>query len=102
MKQRLHMLFMAVSLFSVGFIQADDSIQEIYDSKCSVCHVSGVAGAPKLDDKAAWASRLEKGPEGLLATVKSGLGGMPPNGTCMDCTDEQFKALIELMTANVK
>ena len=32
-----------------------------YTSSCVVCHGSGVAGAPKLDDKESWAKRLEQG-----------------------------------------
>jgi cytochrome c5 len=96
-------VFFAAGLMTVASqSRADERIQQIYDEKCSVCHISGVAGAPKLDDKAAWASRLEKGPEGLLATVRTGLNGMPPMGTCMDCTDEDLAALIELMTAQVR
>lgn len=30
----------------------------IYNSVCGACHNTGAAGAPKIDDKAAWAPRL--------------------------------------------
>src|SRR5688572_2196879 len=30
-----------------------------YDTACAVCHTAGVAGAPKLGDKAAWAARTK-------------------------------------------
>ena len=37
----------------------------IYNSICGACHNGGVAGAPKPDDKAAWAPRLATGKEAL-------------------------------------
>src|SRR5687768_10336633 len=37
--------------------------QEIYGIACVTCHSTGVAGAPVLGDKSAWAARLEKGIE---------------------------------------
>ena len=35
--------------------------------------------------------------DGLLASVKNGLSAMPPKAMCMDCTDGEYKALIEHM-----
>lgn len=102
MKYLLTATVLLTLVASSSVVLAADSAQAIYDGKCSACHISGVAGAPKLDDKDAWAPRLAKGTENLLASVKSGLGAMPPMGTCGDCTDEDFAALIELMTAGVK
>ena len=44
--------------------------EEIYQTACIACHLSGVAEAPKLDDKAAWESRLVAlGMEGLVQSV---------------------------------
>ena len=42
-----------------------------FDAVCSVCHGTGVAGAPKFADKAAWAPRIKTGIEehGISATV---------------------------------
>ncbi len=102
MKNRIRLALITALLLPLGSATADDAIQAIYDGKCSACHVSGVAGAPKLGDAEAWAPRLEKGPDALLASVTNGLGAMPPMGTCNDCTGEQLVALIDLMTASVK
>ena len=55
-------------------------------------------GAPKVGDAAAWAPRLAKGNDVLLKHVVEGFNAMPPKGTCMDCTDEDFKKLIEKMS----
>jgi len=65
---------------------------------CGVCHTAGVAGAPKAFDAAAWAPRLKTGMPALINTVKTGKGAMPPKGMCMDCTDDQYKQLIEHMS----
>ena len=71
----------------------------VYNTKCAMCHADGVANAPKLGDAAAWAPRVEMGIDGLLASAKKGKGAMPPAGLCMDCTPEQFEALIRYMAA---
>jgi len=68
-----------------------------YQASCFACHSSGAAGAPKTGDAAAWAPRLEKGMDTLVTSVKNGLNGMPPGGICMDCSDDEYKALIEFM-----
>src|SRR5215510_5239266 len=48
--------------------------EEIVKEVCSACHVPGVANAPKIGDKAAWAPRLKEGLNGLLASVIKGKG----------------------------
>ncbi len=52
----------------------------LYSQACLVCHAAGVAGAPKLGDKAAWAPRLPQGLDALTASVIKGKGAMPPKG----------------------
>ena len=76
---------------------AERSGEEVYNSKCAICHATGTAGAPKLGDAAAWAPRIALGEDALLATVKSGKGGMPPKGLCMDCTDSELRSAIDYM-----
>lgn len=98
----LSLPLMAVLLTGNSQAIADERLDGILSGTCNVCHIAGVAGAPKPDDKEAWASRVEKGPDELLASVKNGLNAMPPMGTCMDCSEDDLKALIELMTAQVR
>lgn len=93
---------MAALLTGTTQSMADERIDGILTNTCNVCHSAGVAGAPKLDDKEAWANRLAKGDEELLASVRNGLNAMPPMGTCMDCTDEDLATLIDLMTIDVR
>ena len=70
-----------------------------YNKSCAMCHNVGAAGAPKSHDEAAWAPRMEKGMDALVASVKNGLNAMPPTGLCADCTDEEYKELINYMAS---
>lgn len=70
---------------------------EVYNASCLACHGTGVAGAPKVGDKAAWAERAAKGVDGLLSAAIKGINAMPPKGTCATCSDEELKAAIEYM-----
>jgi cytochrome c5 len=71
--------------------------QSIYQKSCQACHAAGIAGAPKLGDKDAWAPRIAKGNDALFASVKNGLKAMPPKGTCMSCSDDDLRAAVEYM-----
>lgn len=69
---------------------------DIYRTACSVCHMNGVAGAPKLDDRAAWESRFaqEGGIDGLVKSAALGKGAMPPKGGFMHLTEEDLRNAI--------
>jgi cytochrome c5 len=73
--------------------------QEVYTKSCLACHAVGVAGAPKLGDKAAWAPRIATGMDALLASTINGKNVMPPRGTCMSCSDDDLKAAVEYMVS---
>ncbi len=71
--------------------------EEIVKEVCSACHVAGVANAPKLGDKAAWAPRLKLGVDGLLQSVIKGKGAMAPRaGTGL--SDQELARAIVFMT----
>lgn len=73
--------------------------EETYGKLCVACHAAGVANAPKKGDAAVWQARLKErgGMDALLASAKAGRNAMPPMGTCMNCSDEQLKAVVEFM-----
>ena len=71
----------------------------IYKRSCAACHAAAVAGAPLFGDKAAWEPRFAQGMDALLTTAINGKGGMPPRGTCADCSDEDLRVAIEYMLA---
>lgn len=89
---------MTFVLASCAAFADDAAIDAKYEKSCKLCHDSGLMGAPKTGDAAAWAPRLEKGNDVLLKHAIEGFNAMPPKGTCMDCSDEDLKQLIEKMT----
>jgi cytochrome c5 len=86
----------AALLMSVSS-QAFD-VETKYNQACAACHAIGVAGAPKAFDAAAWGPRLATGMDTLVKSVTAGKGAMPPKGLCMDCSADQFEALIKHMS----
>ena len=71
--------------------------KQIYDSTCVACHGAGVAGAPKVGDKAAWSPRAAQGIKTLLQHATQGYKAMPPKGTCADCTEAELEGAINYM-----
>jgi cytochrome c5 len=71
--------------------------EEIYKSVCTACHQTGVAGAPKVGDKAAWGPRLKDGLNGLVAVATKGKGAMPPKGGAADLTTVELTRAIVFM-----
>jgi len=66
----------------------------VYKTYCAACHAPGAAGAPKSGDKVAWAPRIKKGEDALVASVIKGLGNMPPRGGIPSLTDAQIRAAV--------
>jgi len=52
----------------------------VYEANCAACHAAGVAGAPKLGDKAAWEKRVATGYAQLHENALKGIRGMPAKG----------------------
>lgn len=65
-----------------------------YTSLCAGCHDAGIAGAPKLGDKAAWSDRLSKGKDKVYSTSITGKGAMPPKGGS-GASDDNFKKVVD-------
>jgi len=81
--------------------QTERSGEQVY-SKCQSCHDSGIMDAPKFGSLEDWAPRIERGIDNLLMIAIAGKGGMPPKGTCMDCSDNELKSAIQYMIDNAK
>ena len=73
--------------------------EEVMQKICAACHNSGMLGAPKTGDKAAWAGRLKNagGLDGLVASAIQGVGAMPPRGGDADLSDAEIKAAVEIL-----
>lgn len=90
----------ALLLFSVGHsVQAaDDYIKELYELNCKVCHELKSSDAPLSFDKKEWEKKIKKtGIPQLVENAITGIGNMPPMGTCMECGPEEFEDLIKYM-----
>lgn len=61
---------------SGGTAKKVHSGEEVYAAQCAVCHAAGVAGAPKMGDTDAWASRIASGFGTLLTSALKGKGKM--------------------------
>jgi cytochrome c5 len=80
--------------------------KKVFDGTCHVCHATGIAGAPKFGDKAAWAPRIAQGEATLIQHAMNGFQGkagvMPPKGGNTSLTAADIKAAVEYMTAAAK
>lgn len=78
-------------------LPSDPVLADIYQQTCMACHTRPASGAPQTGDAADWEARLAKGADVLLDNTINGYRGMPPLGSCMDCGEEDFNALIDFM-----
>ena len=76
--------------------------EKIYKATCGVCHETGVAGAPKHGDKAAWKPRLEQGVAVLDKHAIEGIRAMPPRGGNAKLTDAEVRNAVAYMIAAVQ
>lgn len=102
-----HRLSLAVAALLLAGCGGDETAQPEHPGKavylryCFACHQAGIAGAPKLGDREAWAPRLAKGDAALLESVKNGMvPGMPPRGGCPSCDDETLAVAVDYMVVN--
>jgi cytochrome c5 len=70
-----------------------------YETACAACHGAGIAGAPKVGDKAAWAPRVAQGKDTLYKHAIEGLNGktgvMPAKGGRADWPDDLIKQAVD-------
>jgi len=70
-----------------------------YETACQACHGAGIAGAPKVGDKAAWGPRIAQGKDTLYNHALHGFSGksgvMPPKGGRADWPDDLIKQAVD-------
>lgn len=76
---------------------APRTAETVYNTFCVACHSTGIAGAPKVGDIAAWEERLGQGRDILNNHAINGFNAMPARGTCMDCADKEIITAIDYM-----
>lgn len=72
--------------------------ETVYTAVCAACHSTGVAGAPKTGDNAAWAPRVAKGLDAIVTTAISGIGAMPARGGNPNLSDDEVRRAVIHMT----
>ena len=79
---------------------------EVYDQVCGACHLNGIGGAPKSDDRAAWAPRIAQGTATLYKHAIEGYTGkngvMPAKGGRADLSDELVQAAVDHMVSKAQ
>jgi len=76
---------------------AERSGSEIVKLQCSTCHATGLNGAPKIDDRAAWTPRMKNGVEATVRSAINGHGKMPSRGGMASVTDGELRNAILYM-----
>jgi cytochrome c5 len=75
------------------------TLEENYMRNCAVCHLPGIAGAPKVGDKAEWSRRVRAG---IANVYRNALQGVPntammAKGGHDDLSDAEIKAIVDYM-----
>ena len=71
--------------------------KQVVEKNCIACHGSGVKGAPKIGDRAAWRTRAAQGLSGLTQSALDGLRQMPAHGGNPQLTDLEIARAITYM-----
>jgi len=100
--KKLILLVAAVALVLPATVFASADGEAVYKKACGVCHNSGIAGAPKLGDKAAWAEPISDGVDELTENAIKGKGAMPAKGGHADLTDAEVRTAVEYMVEKGK
>jgi cytochrome c5 len=78
----------------------------VYNQTCVACHGAGIAGAPKVGDKAVWAPRIAQGIDTLYKHAIEGYQGkaglMPAKGGRADYSDKSVDNAVDYMVAASK
>jgi len=125
--KRFFKMLIILSVMSITTVVFAMSGKEVFDNFCTTCHSPSMApmfNAPGAQDSSAWTVRKNDafdravsknssissttGDEKyehiineLLSVATEGTSkGMPPKGTCADCTDDELKSVIKFMSSD--
>ena len=81
--------------------------EKVFKSSCIACHGSGIAGSPKVGEKADWEARIAQGKAVMVDHAINGFRGeegyyMPAKGGSKHLSDEQITMVVEYMISKVK
>jgi len=76
---------------------------QVYNEACIACHGSGIGGAPKIGDAAAWGPRVAQGNATLYDHAINGytgsMGFMPQKGARIDLSDQEVRDAVDYMVS---
>jgi cytochrome c5 len=75
---------------------------EVYQQACAMCHATGLAGAPKTGDAAAWKARIAQGVPTLHSHAINGIRTMPAKGGNPSLSDAEVKTAVDYLVAQAK
>ncbi|WP_372840534.1 MULTISPECIES: c-type cytochrome [Pseudomonas] len=91
-------LLAAACLLAFTSAHAAQDPEAVFNRACTACHSGQLPMAPKKGDQEAWKPRLAQGSAVLVKHVTEGFNAMPPRGLCMDCSAEDYQAVIDWMS----
>jgi cytochrome c5 len=78
--------------------------EKVYKGTCSICHKTGLNGAPRIGNKKDWEPRLAQGNEVLYSRAINGYrgskGSMPSRGSNPRLSDAEIRAAVDYIVAN--
>ncbi|MBK7425137.1 MAG: cytochrome c5 family protein [Propionivibrio sp.] len=80
-----------------SLLQGNKSGEQVYKTVCHACHETGVAHAPKVGDRAAWAPLIEEGQHVLTGHAWVGVRAMPARGGTTEITLAEFARAVAYM-----
>ena len=93
--------FGQVTLADASAPSGNQSGEQVYQAVCKTCHETGLAGAPKVGDQAAWAPAIKKGYETLAQHAINGFQSpgkvMPAKGGNSDLADVEVQRAVVFM-----
>ncbi len=101
----------ATAVLALGMaasVQAADLAagKKTYDMACAACHATGVAGSPKVGDKAAWKARIAQGMDVMVGHANKGFQGkkgfMPAKGGRANLSDATIADAVAYMVSQSK
>lgn len=92
-------IVLAAAVAAAPALAADKerSGEEIVKQQCSQCHGTGLHGAPRIDDRAAWVPRMKNGLDATVRSAIRGHGEMPARGGMANLTDGELRSAIVYM-----
>lgn len=98
-----HILLLVLLLPALPQTAAAQAGKDVYNKTCTICHATGIAGAPKYGNVADWTPRLAAGVARVYESALKGTAkGMPARGGNPSLSDGDVRAAVDYMVAAVR